>query len=45
MYKLFKMQHYDSIENEILMTIRSTKKTKIELSLHEPIGTDKEGNE
>ncbi|WP_313756420.1 RNA polymerase sporulation sigma factor SigK [Tissierella sp.] len=33
------------IENEILMTIRSTKKTKIELSLHEPIGTDKEGNE
>uniref|UniRef100_UPI0033425433 sigma-70 family RNA polymerase sigma factor n=1 Tax=Tissierella praeacuta TaxID=43131 RepID=UPI0033425433 len=33
------------IENEILMTIRSTKKTKIELSLHEPIGMDKEGNE
>ncbi|MBU5310961.1 RNA polymerase sporulation sigma factor SigK [Tissierella carlieri] len=33
------------IENEILMTIRSTKKTKVELSLHEPIGMDKEGNE
>ena len=33
------------IENEILMTIRSTKKTKVELSLHEPIGKDKEGNE
>ena len=33
------------IENEILMTIRSSKKLKIELSLHEPIGTDKEGNE
>lgn len=33
------------IENEILMTIRSAKKLKIELSLHEPIGTDKEGNE
>lgn len=33
------------IENEILMTIRSTKKTKVELYLHEPIGKDKEGNE
>ncbi|NLV89490.1 MAG: sigma-70 family RNA polymerase sigma factor, partial [Tissierellia bacterium] len=33
------------IENEILMTIRSTKKTKFEISLQEPIGTDKEGNE
>jgi len=33
------------IENEILMTIRSSKKTKVELSLHEPIGMDKEGNE
>ncbi len=27
------------------MTIRSTRKTKLELSLHEPIGMDKEGNE
>lgn len=33
------------IENEILMTIRSSKKTKVELSLYDPIGTDKEGNE
>ncbi len=33
------------IENEILMTIRSTKKTKFEISLQEPIGMDKEGNE
>lgn len=33
------------IENEILMTIRAAKKTKVELSLHEPIGMDKEGNE
>ena len=33
------------IENEILMTIRSNKKLKLELSLHEPIGRDKEGNE
>ncbi len=33
------------IDNEILMTIRSSKKSKMEVSLHEPIGIDKEGNE
>ena len=33
------------IENEILMTIRSNKKTKMEYSLQDPIGIDKEGNE
>lgn len=33
------------IENEILMNIRTTKKTKIEISLNDPIGTDKDGNE
>lgn len=33
------------IENEILMTIRAAKKTKTEVSLHDPIGVDKEGNE
>lgn len=33
------------IENEILMNLRSNKKTKIEVSLHNPIGVDKEGNE
>ena len=33
------------IENEILMFLRSTKKTKKDVSLHDPIGTDKEGNE
>ncbi|WP_026475830.1 RNA polymerase sporulation sigma factor SigK [Alkaliphilus transvaalensis] len=33
------------IENEILMTIRSSKKLKTEVSLQEPIGMDKEGNE
>lgn len=33
------------IENEILMNIRASKKTKVELSLNEPIGMDKEGNE
>ena len=33
------------IDNEILMTIRSTKKERAEFSLNEPIGIDKEGNE
>lgn len=33
------------IDNEILMTIRSSKKIKLEQSINEPIGTDKEGNE
>ncbi|QAT43064.1 RNA polymerase sporulation sigma factor SigK [Aminipila luticellarii] len=33
------------IENEILMSIRSEKKRKLEISLNEPIGTDKDGNE
>ncbi len=32
------------IENEILMYIRSEKKKNREVSLYEPIGTDKEGN-
>lgn len=34
-----------SIANEILMTIRSNKKIKTEVSLQDPIGVDKEGNE
>jgi RNA polymerase sporulation-specific sigma factor len=33
------------IENEILMHLRSLKKTKKDVSLHDPIGQDKEGNE
>lgn len=33
------------IENEILMYLRSLKKTRKDVSLHDPIGTDKEGNE
>ncbi len=33
------------IENEILMHLRSLKKTKKGVSLHDPTGTDKEGNE
>ncbi len=33
------------IENEILMHLRSTKRNQGEVSLQEPIGVDKEGNE
>ena len=33
------------IENEILMYLRAKKKTSREVSLYEPIGTDREGNE
>lgn len=33
------------IENEVLMTLRTRKKTSKEVSLYEPIGTDREGNE
>ena len=33
------------IDNEILMVMRNSKKTSKEISLEEPIGVDKEGNE
>ncbi|MGB4564405.1 MAG: RNA polymerase sporulation sigma factor SigK, partial [Dethiobacteria bacterium] len=33
------------IENEILMFLRANRKNKLEVSLHDPIGVDKEGNE
>lgn len=33
------------IDNELLMMLRSRKKTSREVSLYEPIGTDREGNE
>ncbi|MBQ3552651.1 MAG: RNA polymerase sporulation sigma factor SigK [Clostridia bacterium] len=33
------------IDNEILMYMRSERKTKSDISLSEPIGTDKDGNE
>jgi RNA polymerase sporulation-specific sigma factor len=33
------------IDNEILMMLRSEKKRQREISIYEPIGTDKEGNE
>lgn len=33
------------IENEVLMSLRQSKRTKREVYLYEPIGVDKEGNE
>lgn len=33
------------IDNELLMMLRNRKKTSREVSIYEPIGTDKEGNE
>lgn len=33
------------VENEILMHLRALKKVKKDVSLHDPIGQDKEGNE
>lgn len=33
------------IENEILMLMRANKKNQVEVSLNDPIGTDKEGNQ
>lgn len=33
------------IENEILMYLRSTKRVRAEVSLYDPIGVDREGNE
>ena len=33
------------IDNELLMLLRARKKTSREVSLYEPIGTDREGNE
>lgn len=33
------------IENEILMSLRASKKFQNDVSLHEPIGTDRDGNE
>ncbi|NLP31351.1 MAG: RNA polymerase sporulation sigma factor SigK [Clostridiales bacterium] len=33
------------IENEILMHLRMSKKCRVEISINDPIGTDKDGNE
>ena len=45
--KKIKLATYASrcIENEILMSMRSSKKTSSEVSINLPIGTDKDGNE
>ena len=40
-----KRSHNERVANEILMHLRTRKKTAKEISLYEPIGTDKEGNE
>lgn len=40
-----KRSHNERVANEILMYLRSKKKTSKEISLYEPIGTDREGNE
>ena len=39
------MSQIDWSANELLMMLRMRKKTSKEVSLYEPIGTDKEGNE
>ncbi len=36
---------YPDIELEVLMHLRNLKKTRAEVSLYDPIGFDKEGNE
>lgn len=40
-----KRSHNERVANEILMYLRSKKKTNKEVSLYEPLGIDKEGNE
>lgn len=40
-----KRSHNERVANEILMHLRARKKTSREVSLYEPIGTDREGNE
>lgn len=43
---VFEIKHIcERIANELLMMLRLKKKTSREVSLYEPIGTDKEGNE
>lgn len=39
------MRHFGRIANELLMMLRLKRKAAREVSLYEPIGTDKEGNE
>ena len=42
---MLKIMNTNDIRIEILMHLRSLKKTRKDVSLHDPIGTDKEGNE
>ena len=42
---MIKRSHNQGGANEILMMLRAKKKTSREVSLYEPIGTDREGNE
>lgn len=44
-FKNFFVRQMGRIANELLMMLRLKKKTSREVSLYEPIGTDKEGNE
>ncbi|WIW71480.1 sigma-70 family RNA polymerase sigma factor [Anaerosinus gibii] len=39
------LSRYVRIANEILMHLRSTRRVRSEVSLYDPIGVDKEGNE
>lgn len=47
MHKNIKLTTYAArcIENEVLMFLRSTKNSRSEISLNDPIGSDKEGNQ
>ena len=40
-----KCYHWVRIANELLMLMRSNKKSQNDVSLNDPIGTDKEGNQ
>ena len=40
-----KRSHYNRVANELLMMFRARRKRSREVSLYEPIGTDREGNE
>lgn len=39
------LSRYVRIANEVLMHLRSTRRIRSEVSLYDPIGVDKEGNE
>lgn len=42
---MINLSHYVRIANEILMTLRSSKKYSQDIYLQDPIGTDRDGNE